>query len=260
MSAVWRMDMASTDKMVLLALADAANDDGVTWIALRSKRDDKLDLMKKCSLSDRAIQSAIKRLCDAGFLSRDERAGRGVIYTVTPEGGSAPTPERRSPPPERGSGAPEGGSGNPSLNHQLTLISSGMAPKEKPSRKKPSVALPESFPDEPCLTWAKEKVAAKGASVSVAREVDRFRNHAEQNDRRCANWAAAWRNWIDNACERAPTLGLVQRETQTEHDPWPMRMRAWANDDGWNHVDWGPDPSEPGCRVPAHHLPQQAAE
>lgn len=121
MSAVWRMDIATTDKMVLLALADAASDEGVTWIALRSKREDKLDLMKKCSLSDRAIQAAIKRLCEAGYLAREERPGRGVIYKVTPERGSAPTPEAASPPPERGSGAPEGGSGNPSLNHQSTV-------------------------------------------------------------------------------------------------------------------------------------------
>jgi hypothetical protein len=30
MAAVWRLDLPATDKLVLLALADAANDEGVT--------------------------------------------------------------------------------------------------------------------------------------------------------------------------------------------------------------------------------------
>ena len=110
MSDVWRMDLPTTDKMVLLALADAANDAGVTWLAVCSKRDDKLDLLKKTSLSERAVQMAIQRLCEAGHLRREERAGRGVIYNVTPPqymhprttcapAPDAPTPARRAPKP-----------------------------------------------------------------------------------------------------------------------------------------------------------------
>lgn len=102
MTAVWRLDLPCTEKMVLLALADAANDDGVTWIALKSRREGKLDLLTKCSLSERAIQYSIKTLCEAGYLSREERAGRGVIYTVTPAP-DAPrttcTPAPRAPDP-----------------------------------------------------------------------------------------------------------------------------------------------------------------
>ena len=82
MTEVWRLDLPTSDKMVLLALADAANDDGVTWMALESREGVKLDLIKKTSLSRRAIQSALKRLCDAGYLSRLDRPGKGVIWTV----------------------------------------------------------------------------------------------------------------------------------------------------------------------------------
>lgn len=86
MTDVWRLDMPPTDKMVLLALADAANDSGVCWTPVRARSGDKLDLLTKCSLSERAIQGAIKRLCESGYLSRVERPGKGVIYTVTPAG------------------------------------------------------------------------------------------------------------------------------------------------------------------------------
>ena len=84
MTSVWRLDLSPTDKMVLLALADAANDDGVCWTPIKARTPGKLDLLTKCSLSERAIQGAIKRLCESGLLSRLERPGKGVISTVTP--------------------------------------------------------------------------------------------------------------------------------------------------------------------------------
>lgn len=84
MTQVWRLQLSpKSDKMVLLALADAANDDGVTWMAVRSRKAGKLDLMRKCSMGDRAVQGAIKRLVDQGYLTRHENPGRGVIYVVS---------------------------------------------------------------------------------------------------------------------------------------------------------------------------------
>lgn len=90
MTAVWKLDLQSSDKMVLLALADAANDEGVTWMAVKSRVAGKADLLTKCSLSERAVQGAIKRLCDAGLLSRLDRPGKGVIWTVSPAGNAPP--------------------------------------------------------------------------------------------------------------------------------------------------------------------------
>lgn len=125
MTAVWKLQLGSlSEKMVLLALADAANDDGVTWMAVKSRKAGKMDLMTKCSLSDRGVQKAIGRLVDAGYLVRHENPGRGVVYVVsaTPEprsGVQLPllnlTPEHRSPPPEHSSGKP---SINPNLERK----------------------------------------------------------------------------------------------------------------------------------------------
>jgi len=113
MTAVWRMDIAPTEKMVLLALADAANDDGVTWLAIRSKRAGKSDLITKTSLSERAIQTSIKRLCEKGLLHRCEKPGKGVIYSVLPPAADAP------PPPQITALTPAGRAPESLKNHHV---------------------------------------------------------------------------------------------------------------------------------------------
>lgn len=107
MGEIWPLQFRPKgDKFVLLALADAANDDGITWIAVRSRNAGKLDLMKKCSMSDRAIQGALNRLDEQGFIQRTIRAGKGVLYRImsTPENPAGLTPELFAMTPENPSG------------------------------------------------------------------------------------------------------------------------------------------------------------
>lgn len=77
MSAVWELDLPDSDKIVLLALADCANDEGHCWPSVQS-------LVRKCSKSERTIQASIKRLVDEGHLTRREVPGKGCNYTVHP--------------------------------------------------------------------------------------------------------------------------------------------------------------------------------
>jgi hypothetical protein len=89
--------ITSTETLVLLALADSANDeDGQTWIPIKRKkvvqavRADgrvKLDLVRKTKLGIRAIQFALRSLEARGHLSRQEVPGKGVIYTIHPAAG-----------------------------------------------------------------------------------------------------------------------------------------------------------------------------
>ena len=110
MGEIWPLQFSpKSDKFVLLALADAVNDDdGFTYIAVRSRKAGKLDLMKKCSMSDRTIQGALNRLEEAGFIERVEIPGKGTIYRVysTPEKPAGLTPEIFAPTPEAISGKP----------------------------------------------------------------------------------------------------------------------------------------------------------
>jgi len=77
MTAVWELDLPDSDKLVLLALADCANDEGHCWPSVRY-------LTTKCSKSERTIQGSIKRLVDEGYLIRREVPGKGCNYTVLP--------------------------------------------------------------------------------------------------------------------------------------------------------------------------------
>jgi hypothetical protein len=114
MTAVWdREDLSSTQKLVLLALADWANDDGLCWPSINR-------LAIKASLTSRAVQKTIRSLEDAGFIRREEVLGKGNRYWISaplndvhpcptftpPLNDVHPTPERRSP--------------NTSITHQLT--------------------------------------------------------------------------------------------------------------------------------------------
>ena len=110
MTAVWGLKLPDSEKIVLLALADCANDEGVCWPSVAS-------LVKKCSKSDRTIQAAVKALAAAGHLTRDERPGKGVLYTIhpAPEGtaGREDCGAKRLPP-ETAARTPEAASDKPS--------------------------------------------------------------------------------------------------------------------------------------------------
>lgn len=102
MSLVWQLDLPDSQKIVLLALADSANDEGHCWPSMRS-------LSLKCSKGERTIQGVIKQLCEAGHLTRREVLGKGCNYTVHPRSGcapaeTAPTPAEVAPHPRSGCG------------------------------------------------------------------------------------------------------------------------------------------------------------
>jgi len=87
----------------------------------------------------------------------------------------------------------------------------------------------------------------------VTAQAERFRNHAAQNDRRCADWRAAWRNWIAAAIERAPktaVASLAQRQAQPANERWRRWLREFRQNRFWPTDDAGPRPGAPGCRVP----------
>lgn len=76
MSAVWeRSDISSTQKLVLLALADWANDEGLCWPSIDR-------LAQKTGMAGRSVQRIIRDLEQIGLVKRDEVAGKGNRYWV----------------------------------------------------------------------------------------------------------------------------------------------------------------------------------
>jgi hypothetical protein len=162
-SVVWRLSLGSTEKLVMLALADIANDDGEAYPSNRL-------LMERTGLSDRAIQKALTKLQDAGYLGREMRAGRSTIYRLLP---SKPPndvhPERRSPRTtftDRGEPRSEA----PELRSPITIT--------KPSRnrhKNSPLARPVDVSESVWGDWlalrkAKRAVVTQTALDGIARE------------------------------------------------------------------------------------------
>jgi hypothetical protein len=120
----------------------------------------------------------------------------------------------------------------------LDLVSSTSAPPEAPraravekkSRKGNAAPLPDSYA-------LPEKISAYGLELGlykseIAREHQRFYNHAKQNDRRCVDWIAAERNWmlgtaeklgrspLPSSSEAAPEDGLIEVFGELELIAW----------------------------------------
>jgi hypothetical protein len=104
LSACWRLSgMSSTQKLVLISLADQANDDGVCWPSISR-------MSERTCLSDRAIRDAVKWLTESGVLSVEHRYNSSNVYTISPcnfqpdsEDSAPPAP---SSPPAPSAGTP----------------------------------------------------------------------------------------------------------------------------------------------------------
>lgn len=77
MTEVWKVaPYKQSELLILLALADSANDEGVCWPSVGT-------LARRGRVKERQVQKALTRLEADGWLQRRERAGRSTIYTVT---------------------------------------------------------------------------------------------------------------------------------------------------------------------------------
>jgi hypothetical protein len=112
MTLAWQTELRQTEKLVLLALADNANDEGQCFPAVAT-------LMSRCCMTDRGVQKVIGALVHLGHLTQHFRPGKSTVYIVhprttvhpeqrfTPERQFAPPPNGGSPPPPNGSSPPE---------------------------------------------------------------------------------------------------------------------------------------------------------
>lgn len=108
MTYAWETDLAANDKLVLLALADWANDEGLCWPSVAK-------LCSKTRASERTVQCIIKRLVEAGHVTRQERTGRGCRYIVHPRKSCTPAD---SAPPQLSPPTPAKVAPNTPKNHQ----------------------------------------------------------------------------------------------------------------------------------------------
>lgn len=97
MNWAWEQQLPPVPKLVLMALADNADDHGYCWPKMKT-------IAVKCSTSERTVQRTIKTLLAAGLLKKDARfsaSGRQVSngYTL-----ALTYPDKLSPPPKSSEG------------------------------------------------------------------------------------------------------------------------------------------------------------
>lgn len=66
MTWAWRQPLPSTQRFVLLALADAADENGACWPSVSM-------LAKRCAISTRTVQRALQGLISADLIHSDSR-------------------------------------------------------------------------------------------------------------------------------------------------------------------------------------------
>lgn len=89
MAQCWEIQtLTSTQKLVLLSLADQANDDGICWPSASTTA-------KRTGLFDRSVRRTIAELESLGLLSRKFQTGRPTFYKIHPC--QKDTPVRKTP-------------------------------------------------------------------------------------------------------------------------------------------------------------------
>ncbi len=91
MTDVWRIQgLSGTEKLVLLALADNANDAGECFPSMSM-------LAQKTCVCERAVRNAIRDLEASGYVSSSSRAGTSTLYRINTTPAPDAAPARRAP-------------------------------------------------------------------------------------------------------------------------------------------------------------------
>lgn len=218
MSKAWDLDIPLADKMVLLALADSANEKGECWPSIE-------EVAKKASLSDRAVQKCLKHLVEGGHVSINRRYKKSNVFFVHPKEfyPERSSPEQRSPEP----GSPEQKCiSTPNDVHplkNLTILNEPSKKNRQSERKRspdrPATRLPEDFELTP-----ERRLVAEAERLPADRTFAKFCDYwqsASGAKARKLDWDATWRNWCRTERDRAPGNGQFHVNNYNERRRHP---------------------------------------
>lgn len=163
MTEAWKTRLPTGQKMVLLALADNANDMGECYPSIAT-------LAAKCSMSERAVQGHLRGLEEAGIVERDMRTGRSTLYTINPRkfctsAESAPQQNLHHTPAEIAK-TPAESAPSPAESAPITTTQPS-EPKRTTKRDEPFV-LPDWIPQDTWDAFMEVRKKAKAASTDYA--------------------------------------------------------------------------------------------
>lgn len=171
-----------TEMIVLAALADQANDAGVSWPSVET-------IARRCRMTDRSLRRVLRRLEEGGWLTTTERPGRSSVYRIlTPDTQTGRTEGQgdvQTGGADTGDRAPRTqGTGEPLKNPQ--------EPKVRATHMSD-----DWCPDGRTLAWAVEK---GWAMKEIDLEIEAFKIYwlAEGGQRaRKRDWDRALQTWLN---------------------------------------------------------------
>ena len=90
MTMVWEAQLPPMEKLVLLALADCANDEGHCWPSANT-------LARKSGQGERTVRRSIQSLIGKGHLTQEQRKGTSPNYLVHPCQSGTPARQAANP-------------------------------------------------------------------------------------------------------------------------------------------------------------------
>ncbi len=191
MKRVWLLDIPSTPKIVLLSLADQANETGVCWPS-------QPQIARRCSLSERAIRDQLCWLEEARVIRRHVRAGVGTTFTLTLPMEDEPRndvpPRKGIPPRHHVPATPEQSSGHPGTTFRQII----------------------SKPKEPSVEGGEPPVSSKAADLCPYQQIIDAYHEAMPENPRCkilsaSRKAAIKARWTEAAKLTCKPFGYASR-------------------------------------------------
>ncbi|HCC1020342.1 TPA: helix-turn-helix domain-containing protein [Salmonella enterica subsp. enterica serovar Paratyphi C] len=167
-------------KLVLIKLADNANDEGECWPSYQHIAD-------QCEVSRSTVKSHIRALEDMGLLKREFRRkgelNQSNVFYLTLDNAQQTAPE------SGGAGADRGGAGAaPRTYHSFEPVKEPLGRKKKPS------SMPEGFSPS-----ASHQKMAEEFGISLQDEFDKFTDHHLSKGSKFIDWNRALNTWLRNA-------------------------------------------------------------
>lgn len=187
MTLAWAVDLPAGDKLVLLALADCANDEGHCWPGLAS-------LSEKTGRCRRSLQESLRALDATGHIDRVENPGKGMNYTVHPVAKSAPVVNAA---PVAKAGQRGGKACHPPVAKS--------APKPSENRKEPSppkrraMPIPDDWQPQVFGTGTQSRKVVDGwpPGEDLA-QLEQFKAHHRAKGNTFLDPQDAWSTWVLN--------------------------------------------------------------
>ncbi|EIC5230513.1 helix-turn-helix domain-containing protein [Salmonella enterica] len=179
-------------KLVLIKLADNANDNGECWPSYQHIAD-------HCECSKSAVKEHISALIKLGLMTKENRVGvnngkgnTSNVYRLHLT--STPVPPESTPPvpPESTGGSPES---TPPVPPAGTRTSHSFEPVKEPlDNKKKLSSMPEGFSPS-----ASHQKMAEEYGISLQEEFDKFTDHHISKGSKFIDWNRALNTWLRNA-------------------------------------------------------------